>query len=137
METNTIIVSDSDNPTTVFGVHGGDGTLLWKRMSTGSHLHADWDGFEWVALRPGDRAGLHTHAHTEELFYFISGTGRVVLDGNEYRVESGSVVLTPLGSTHSVENDGNEDLAYIVVEVFPPSISGALPPRRPTDESSS
>ena len=134
MKHSTVILSDRKNPSTVFGVHGGTGTLLWKRLATGSHLQADWDGFEWVALGPGDRVGKHTHTHTEEIFYFLSGTGLVTMDGDERRVGPGDLVVTPLNSWQSVINDGSEQLEYIVIEVFPPAISGKLPRRRATDE---
>jgi mannose-6-phosphate isomerase-like protein (cupin superfamily) len=85
MKHSTVILSDNKNPSTVFGVHGGTGTLLWKRLATGSHLQADWDGFEWLALGPGDRMGKHTHTHTEEIFCFLSGTGLVTMDRDERR----------------------------------------------------
>jgi mannose-6-phosphate isomerase-like protein (cupin superfamily) len=134
MKHSTVIISDNKNPSIVFGVHGGTGTLLWKRLATGSHLHGDWDGFEWVALEPGDRVGKHTHTHTEEIFYFLAGTGLVMMDGVEQRVRPGDLVVTPLNSWQSVINDGRENLEYIVIEVFPPAISQKLPSRRPTDE---
>jgi len=134
MKHSTVILSDSKNPSIVFGVHGGTGTLFWKRLATGSHLHGDWDCFEWVALGPGDRVGKHTHTHTGEIFYFLHGTGLVTMDGVQRRVGPGDLVVTPLNSWQSVINDGSENLEYIVIEVFPPAISEKLPPRRPTDE---
>jgi mannose-6-phosphate isomerase-like protein (cupin superfamily) len=78
--------------------------------------------------------GKHTHTHTEEIFYFLSGTGLVTMDGDERRVGPGDLVVTPLNSWQSVINDGSEQLEYIVIEVFPPAISGKLPRRRATDE---
>jgi mannose-6-phosphate isomerase-like protein (cupin superfamily) len=129
----TVIVSNSQEAARVLGVHGGDGTLLWKRLATGSHLYADWDGFEWVALEAGAQVGMHLHAHTEEVFFFLAGQGEVTLDGVTSPVGPGDAVLTPLGSAHSVVNTGPERLDYLVVEVFPPEISGALPPRRPAE----
>jgi mannose-6-phosphate isomerase-like protein (cupin superfamily) len=135
MKHSTVILSDNRNPSTVFGVHGGAGVLLWKRLATGSHLHGDWDGFEWVLLGPGDSAGKHTHTHTEEIYYILRGTGLVTVDDVQRRVSQGDVVVTPLNSRQSVTNDRSEDLAFIVVEVFPPEISRKLPPRRPTDEN--
>lgn len=129
----TAILTPWAEPSSVLGVHGGDGVLKWRRLMTGSHTWSDWDGFEWVALVPGAEAGMHLHAHTEELFYFLAGTGVVILDGVEHQVGVGDLVLTPLGSRHAVINTGNVDLEYIVVEVFPPAISKALPPRVPSE----
>lgn len=131
----TVIVSTGEPASRVLGVHGGSGVLHWKRLATGSHLYAEWDGFEWVAIDPGDRVGEHLHAHTEEVFYFLSGSGELTLDGVTHPVGRGDVCLTPLGSRHSVQNTGSTRLDYLVVEVFPPSISNALPARRPTEEA--
>ncbi|MEO3798761.1 cupin domain-containing protein [Nonomuraea sp. B1E8] len=131
---SSVIVGDADAPATVMGVHGGAGALLWKRLATGSHLHGDWDGIEWVALEPGARAGLHVHSHTEEIWYFLKGTGVIELDGETHEVAPGTLVLTPHHSSHAAWNTGDERLDYVVIEVFPPAISRALPPRRPTEE---
>jgi mannose-6-phosphate isomerase-like protein (cupin superfamily) len=130
----TAIVTPRAEPSRVLGVHGGDGVLKWRRLATGSHLWSDWDGFEWVALEPGAQAGMHQHTQTEEMFYFLNGTGMVTLDGETFTVRHGDVVLTPLMSCHAVANTGDSDLEYIVVEVFPPAISSALPPRRPAED---
>lgn len=130
----TVIITTKNDPGRVLGVHGGKGELLWKRLATGSHLYAKWEGFEWVALEPGGRVGKHTHTHTEEVFYFLTGRGELILDGDLYQVQPGDACITPLGSWHSVLNTSTEQMSYIVVEVFPPVISDALPARRPTDE---
>jgi mannose-6-phosphate isomerase-like protein (cupin superfamily) len=134
MTHNNVIVSTIDSPAEILGVHGGSGSLFWKRLATGSHLYGDWEGFEWVALPPGDSVGRHTHTHTEEVFYFLSGTGLVTVDGEERRVGPADVVVTPLNSWQRVVNDGEEDLAYLVIEVFPPEISKRWPARQPTDD---
>ena len=134
---STVIVSHTDHAEEAIGAHGGDGVMYWNRLATGSHLYGDWDGVEWVAFDPGGRAGLHTHTHTEEIWFILQGTGRVELDGVEHEVGPGSIVMTPLHSRHKMVNIGEERLEYVVIEVFPPEISEKLPPRRPTDEDDS
>lgn len=131
----SVIAGDTTSPGTVMGVHGGDGAMLWKRLATGAHLYGDWDGVEWVSFVPGARAGLHVHSHTEEIWFFLRGTGVIELDGERQDVGPGSIVLTPLHSSHASWNTGDEPLEYVVIEVFPPEISSALPPRVPTEEA--
>lgn len=131
---STVITGHTRNAGAVLGVHGGDGIMHWVRLATGSHLYGNWDGIEWVGFEPGGRAGLHTHSHTEEIWYILAGTGHVELDGVGYDVEPGSIVVTPLHSKHSMQNTGTGRLEYVVIEVFPPEINTKLPPRRPTDE---
>lgn len=131
---SSVIVGDISSPATVMGVHGGAGALLWKRLATGAHLYGEWDGYEWVALEPGARAGLHVHSHTEEIWFFLSGTGVMELDGVRHDVAPGTLVITPLNSSHAAWNTGEKRLEYIVIEVFPPAITEHLPSRRPTEE---
>lgn len=134
---STVITAHTDNAGQVLGVHGGDGAMSWLRAATGSHLFADWDGVEWVGFDPGGRAGLHTHTHTEEIWFFLRGTAVIELDGERHDVSPGSIVLTPLHSRHALWNTGDDRVEYVVIEVFPPEISNALPRRRPTDETPS
>ena len=134
---STVITGHTRHAGAVLGVHGGDGLMHWVRVATGAHLHSDWDGIEWVAFEPGGRAGIHTHSHTEEIWFFLKGHGVIELDGERHEVSPGSIVLTPLHSRHAAWNTGEERLEYVVIEVFPPEISGKLPPRRPTEEDDS
>lgn len=132
---STVIISHTDKAGEVLGVHGGAGVMYWARLATGSHLYSDWDGVEWVAFDPGGRAGLHTHSHTEEIWYFLRGTAVIELDGVRHDVSPGSIVITPQHSSHALWNTGDERVEYVVIEVFPPEITNAIPPRRPTDET--
>jgi mannose-6-phosphate isomerase-like protein (cupin superfamily) len=131
---STVIISHTDKAGEVLGVHGGDGVMHWARLATGSHLYSEWDGVEWVAFEPGGRAGMHTHSHTEEIWYFLRGAAVIELDGVRHDVSPGSIVVTPQHSSHALWNTGDTRVEYIVIEVFPPEITNAIPPRRPTDE---
>ena len=127
-------MTDTAEAGAVLGVHGGTGVMRWLRAATGAHLAGHWDGIEWVALEPGARGGLHTHSVTEELWYFLRGTGEAELNGERFPIAPETIVLTPLGSSHAVWNLGDEPLEFVVIEVFPPAIHSAIPQRRPTDE---
>jgi mannose-6-phosphate isomerase-like protein (cupin superfamily) len=45
-------------------------------------------------------AKLHYHARTDEVYYFIDGTGTMVLDDEEIEVHKGVVVYVPRGVKH-------------------------------------
>lgn len=45
-------------------------------------------------------AKLHYHARTDEVYYVISGHGRMVLGDQEIDVRAGSVVYIPRGLPH-------------------------------------
>jgi mannose-6-phosphate isomerase-like protein (cupin superfamily) len=50
-------------------------------------------------------AKLHYHAKTDEFYYIISGTGRMVLDEDEIEVHPGVVVYVPRGVKHKAVGD--------------------------------
>jgi mannose-6-phosphate isomerase-like protein (cupin superfamily) len=47
-----------------------------------------------------DHAQLHFHAQTDEIYYIISGQGKMVLDDDEIEVHQGVVVYVPRGTRH-------------------------------------
>ena len=61
-------------------------------------------------LAPGCTTGLHTHEGTSEIVYIISGTGKVLCDGVYEPLKPGDVHYCPMGHTHSLINDGEENL---------------------------
>jgi mannose-6-phosphate isomerase-like protein (cupin superfamily) len=76
----------------------------------------------WLAtdeIPANSQSDPHHHADQEEVLFFLSGWGRVKIDGDELRVGPGSCVLLPVGSTHQVFNDGPTVLRFIAV-VSPP-----------------
>lgn len=74
--------------------------------------------FTHVRLTPGSSIGYHTHEGETELYYFVSGSGRVRDDDVFYNVKAGDSMCTPTGHGHAVENTGNEDMEIIAVIVL-------------------
>ena len=68
-------------------------------------------------LEKGCSIGIHTHNTSCEVVYILSGIAKCTLDGKEEIVKKGECHYCPKGSTHSIENIGEEDL--IVFDVVP------------------
>lgn len=68
----------------------------------------------------GGKVQPHDHDNLKEIFYFIRGTGKFVLDGKEIPVKGGSIVVVPPKSVHSILNDGNDILQHVVCSVVTP-----------------
>ena len=66
-------------------------------------------------LPAGASIGLHTHEDTAEIIFFLSGTGRMILDGVEETITAGLCHYCPKGSRHSMVNDGEEDILFYAV----------------------
>ena len=93
------------------GPHGGAGS------TTAYPLFADADGLSFVmrkrVLHKGAGIGLHQH-HKDEIYYVLAGRGRYVLDGKVHDVGPGDAMLTRPGSTHAIEQAGEDDLVILL-----------------------
>lgn len=73
-----------------------------------------------VRIRPGETVPAHTHGDEDQVYYVVTGTGHVVLDGVRTDVSAGSGVLIPMGTEHEITNTGVEPLDYVFFVVFVP-----------------
>lgn len=93
------------------GPHEGQGT------TTAYPFFADAAGFDLVfrqrALHPGATIGVHRN-DKDEIYYVLSGSGELLLDGKRREVGPGDAILTRNGSTHALAQRGKDDLVIIV-----------------------
>jgi mannose-6-phosphate isomerase-like protein (cupin superfamily) len=57
-----------------------------------------------MSLVPSEEIGMEVHTDNDQFFRFEKGTGKVVIDGNEYDVTDGDAVVVPAGAQHNVIN---------------------------------
>lgn len=57
-----------------------------------------------MSLLPGEEIGMEVHPDNDQFFRFEKGTGKVIINGNEYEVEDGDTIIIPCGSEHNVIN---------------------------------
>lgn len=88
---------------------GGEGELI-ANMS-GDRLCRILRG----RLAPGHTIGEHCHDTSCEVIYFLSGSGKMILNGQEERISPGLCHYCPKGSTHQMINDSTEDLVFFAV----------------------
>jgi mannose-6-phosphate isomerase-like protein (cupin superfamily) len=96
--------------------HGGAREISFARVlkrARGSIRFIDLS-----VLGPGADIGCHTHAaDNEELYVVVSGKGLMMLDGQEFEVGPGHVIVNRPGGTHGLRNIGDEELRIVVIEV--------------------
>lgn len=68
-----------------------------------------------MSLLPGEDIGEEIHPENDQFFRFDQGTGKVIIDGNEYEVKDGDAVLVPAGAKHNVINTGSEPLRFYTI----------------------
>lgn len=57
-----------------------------------------------MALQPGEEIGMEVHPEHDQFFRFESGSGKVIMDGEEFMVLDGFAVVIPAGVNHNVVN---------------------------------
>jgi mannose-6-phosphate isomerase-like protein (cupin superfamily) len=97
--------------------HGGSATIHAHRaLQRADGINCNF--IDFVAIPPAADIGRHTHSlDNEEIYIVISGHGLMHLDGHEFPVGPGHVIINRPGGTHSLTNTGNMDLRLVVIEV--------------------
>ena len=66
-------------------------------------------------LNPFKQTTGHNHSGQEEVYFFVSGSGKMLLDDETFEVGEGDVVLIPDGAFHRVINDTAEPFYFVCV----------------------
>ena len=71
----------------------------------------------WSFLPKGKSFRSHYHEDMQEIFIVVQGEARMSVDNEQAGLCKGDAVLVPIGSVHTMENVGKEDVEYIVLGV--------------------
>jgi mannose-6-phosphate isomerase-like protein (cupin superfamily) len=97
--------------------HDGSRPIFFKRVAERARGSA-CNFIDFSIVPPGADIGLHRHGmDNEEIYVVISGRGIMHLDGQEFEVGPGHVMVNRPGGTHALKNTGETDLRLVVVEV--------------------
>src|SRR3989339_1219967 len=69
-----------------------------------------------MSLRPNEEIGMEVHPDNDQFFRFEKGQGKCIIDGNEYELADGSVIVVPAGAEHNIINvSDSEDLKLYTI----------------------
>ena len=57
-----------------------------------------------MSLKPGEEIGMETHNENDQFFRVDAGSGKCLIDGNEYDIKDGSAIVVPAGAKHNIIN---------------------------------
>lgn len=63
-------------------------------------------------LGPGQRSKRHV-LDSSEVYYFLAGQGRFMIDDEVASVEAGTTLYVPPGGRQSLENTGSQDIEFL------------------------
>lgn len=82
-----------------------------KVLYTGRHCQ-----LVLMSLKPMEDIGMEVHEENDQFFRFEKGTGTCIIDGNEYPLSDGSVIIVPAGAEHNIINTSeSEDLKLYTI----------------------
>lgn len=89
--------------------NGGTGTTL-LRMFEDAKMKVLFG-----RLEPGASVGMHSHMTSSEVIFILSGEGKALCGGEMELVGPGSCHYCPKGGSHSLINQGKEELIFWAV----------------------
>ena len=79
-----------------------------------------------MTIPPGEEIGEETHGDTDQVLYFVEGTGEAVLDGERSEVSAGRLVFVRAGVLHNFVNTGSEPLRLVSAYAPPEHEAGTV-----------
>ena len=120
-QARSLIEHDSAVATRQPGPHKGGGeTTAYPFFSRAPNLHLV---FRKRALHRGAAIGYHRQEE-DEVYYVLSGTGELTLNGERSIVGPGTAILTRPGSSHGLRQVGSDDLVILIVYQQPSGAAG-------------
>jgi mannose-6-phosphate isomerase-like protein (cupin superfamily) len=101
-------VTASERPTFLAGDH----TRLREILHPAKHPLKLGYSLAHGTLGPGQQSKRHVLA-SSEVYYFIAGQGRFMIDDQVLSVEAGTTLYVPPGGRQSLENTGATDIEFL------------------------
>ncbi len=91
-------------------------TTLRKRLvSTDEHHTGDIATMNYAWLEPKKQLDIHTHIDGEEFYFFLEGTGQMLVGEEWLPVTKDDFVIVPAATNHSVKNNTDKNLVFLTI----------------------
>lgn len=98
-----------------------DGTVLRELLNplhSDEKMHLDYS-IAHAIVRPGESSMPHRFFEASEVYYILSGKGRMHIDDQSEEVGPEDTVYIPPKGVQYIDNIGSEDLVFLCI-VYPP-----------------
>ncbi len=94
--------------------HDGKGEILFRRMWNRESFATNWEFIDHCVLPPDTSIGYHQHNMIEEVYFIVSGSGRMTVNDTTWNLGPGDAVPCTLHDSHGLYNNGSGDIELIV-----------------------
>ena len=108
---------DSVLPIRIIGDHNGIGPIEFRRLLSVNDFVALVDFVDFTVIPPRSTIGIHEHNGNEEAYLIASGNPLVTVEGEQRRLQPGSVAVVRSGQSHGLLNDTDEEVRIFVVQI--------------------
>jgi mannose-6-phosphate isomerase-like protein (cupin superfamily) len=99
-------------------MRGGTGEVTVRHYFKPDALKARTRLCAELRIPSGASIGTHEHTGEDEIYIIQSGHGKMTDGDQEMDVEAGDAIVTGNGSSHSIRNNGAEDLIVTAVIIL-------------------
>ncbi len=97
--------------------YNGKGTMQIRTLWQTENFRTNWGFVNHYLIPAGNSVGYHRHEIMEEVYYILSGEGRLTIDDATLPVRAGDAVSCPLGSAHGFYNNSGKDAEVLSIAV--------------------
>ncbi|MDR1070706.1 MAG: cupin domain-containing protein [Gracilibacteraceae bacterium] len=102
-------------------LRGGEGNTTFEKFFPDDKLPKSYKVFAEMVLEPGCSVGQHGHQGESEIYYVLSGTGEINVNGETLQAKPGDVAVCHSGSFHSAKNTSDKELRILAMIVYEPA----------------
>ncbi len=97
--------------------YNGKGEMYMRVVWPTEKFKTSWGFVNHYILPPGCSIGYHRHDVMEEVYYILSGTGRMTVDDATFDVRAGDAATVLLHGAHGLYNNSDNDLEVLSIAV--------------------
>jgi len=79
------------------------------------HGHTLQHSLAYIVIPPGKSALAHYHRKSEETYYILKGSAKMVIDGQPFPLRPGQACLIHPGEIHQIFSNGEQDLEFLAI----------------------
>ncbi|MFC1693980.1 cupin domain-containing protein, partial [Candidatus Latescibacterota bacterium] len=96
-------------------IYEGEGTMLKRVIWDYTSFKTNFGFVNHYVIPPGVSVPYHRHPDMEEIYYILSGIGRMTIDDVTIDVRAGDCGSVTLNGAHGIYNNSNEDIHMLAI----------------------